>query len=305
MKRNFLLTVLLGGLSLIIGCSKAHDFDNDKILAMELKESPTAKPGSRTLVKMEGNARTYNGFVDLITMPNGHFTDGHIRFSDIIYQTGDFLDGEPVSDIYPYFDPVLVPNLLWSATTGPFFIYVQGTIMGGYTPYFLDDLNAFNNAYSMFKDSGFYRQNGIAKYSMPNLEDFLGEISTGTNGELISSGVVVRRHNSGSTFAIAPPSFTPVNRQAGTDFYLGHVTEGNYEINIYAVIGYGGLSEIGPINAIEIFDVSNGYQEVNFKGFVGSYEERQTNPQSGYDVVGEVTLLDNSILSFTGIANGL
>jgi hypothetical protein len=248
--------------------------------------------------------KTYHGFVDISSMPNGHFTAPYIRFTHIIYPLGSYLDGEPVAEMGIYFDPVITPNVLWSRVDGPYFVFVQGTPIGTtYSPSFLTNYNVFVNALTKFIDSGFYRKDGQIINGMPAIDDYIP--SSTTNGELVTKGVVVRRHASATTFTIAPGNFTPVTFNSGYELTLGYVTQGNYDIYVSAMTGPGGLADEGALYNIEVYDINNSYQRVTIQGFVGFYEERPTTPHSGYDVEGEFTLPDNSIISFSGIANGL
>lgn len=245
--------------------------------------------------------RTYNGMVDLAQLPDGDYTNGQIIFDQIIHSTGSFADGEAVEDISFHFDPAQTPNVLWSTSRGPYFAYTQGTAIGGsYSPSFMSSYLSFDSAYTKFVDSGFYRKSGQKIFSMPILSDYLP--TTGGVGELVVTGVVVRRHASATTLAVAPGTFSPVAPPGvGTPtlYVLGEMYVPPYIIHIN--VTSSGIPINGDVTSVEVYDAS--YAPVAIQGFVASYTKR-ASPLSGWDIVGEITLLDNSIISITGVVDG-
>lgn len=291
--RNSFLSLILGSFTLI-SCTK-----NEVISELEISQGkPTTPPLSATF----STARTYSGMVNLAQLPNGEYTNGQIIFDQIIYSTGSFADGEAVESINFHFDPLQTPNVLWSTSSGPYFAYAQGTVIGGsYSPSFISSYHSFDSAYTKFIDSGFYRKNGQKNFSMPILSDYLP--TTGGIGEMVVTGVVVRRNSSPTTLAIAPGTFSPVlpsGTGAPTPFILGAIYLPSYTIHINATSS--GIPTNGDVTSVEVYDAS--YTPVVIQGFVASYTKR-ASPLSGWNVVGEITLLDNTIISINGVADGL
>lgn len=197
MKKTLYLSLLT--ILAITSCKKQDS--NDVVAEADSKLHANTK-GVMTLPGL------YNVEQYLEILPDGTYAagweGGSLRFSAIVYATGNFYDGDPVESIeLASTNPV--EGSYW--TSGPFCYRTMANFNAPVN--FIAGLHEFFTSYDNFVSGEVNPNTGQPLQSYwPLLSDYVSPNSS-MNGPTIFTGQIVRSHSSPSTFSVVPMSFIP------------------------------------------------------------------------------------------------